>query len=90
MSIRLSIAAVDEILFRGEADSVTLPAVSGTMTVLPKHMPLISALGRGTVIVRVSGKTSAYNIPGGFADVGKSEVMVLVSPESPQKTERAE
>lgn len=36
-------------LFRGEAERVTLPGASGEFTVLRNHAPIISALVRGNV-----------------------------------------
>lgn len=52
--MELIIATVDEILFSGEAKSVTVPAQEGEMTILHKHMPLITTLKEGTVVVRAA------------------------------------
>lgn len=45
------IAKVTEILFDGEARAVTLPGADGQMTVLSRHMPLITTLKKGEIVV---------------------------------------
>jgi len=50
--MHLIIAKVNEVLYDGEAESLTVPAVAGEMTVLARHMPLITTLKQGIVTVR--------------------------------------
>ena len=51
--MKVVIAQVDKVFFDGEARSLTLPASAGEMTVLPSHMPLITTLKAGTIVVRL-------------------------------------
>ena len=48
----LEIISPSEILFKGEAQSVTLPGVLGSFTVLKNHASLISVLKKGEVFYR--------------------------------------
>ena len=52
--IHLVIAKVDEVLFDGEAYSLTVPGADGDMTVLGHHMPLITTLRPGVITVRTA------------------------------------
>jgi len=48
------IAKVDEVLFEGEALSLTVPGAAGEMTILSNHEPLITTLKPGVVVVRAT------------------------------------
>jgi len=51
------IAKVDEVYFDGEAESLTASGVEGEMTILGGHMPLVTTLKQGNLIVRVNGES---------------------------------
>jgi F-type H+-transporting ATPase subunit epsilon len=73
----LTIVNISEVLFRGEVSSVTLPGSEGELTVLPNHIPLVSPLKAGEIVVRgVDNKV--FPVEKGIVEVSKSEVIVLV------------
>jgi F-type H+-transporting ATPase subunit epsilon len=77
--MRLTISKIDQILFSGEAESVTVPATDGEMTILAHHMPLVTTLKPGVVTVKTKDvKPQIFQITSGFLEVGKSETVVLV------------
>ena len=77
--MKLTIAKIDQILFSGEAESVTVPGAAGEMTILTHHMPLITTLKAGTVLVKTKDeKPREFSITSGFLEVGKSETVILV------------
>lgn len=77
--MKLTITQIDKVLWRGDATSVTVPGASGTMTVLDHHMPLITTLEKGVVMVTAdNGEKTSFPITSGFLEVGKSETVVLV------------
>ncbi len=76
--INLTIANVEEVLFHGEASSVTLPGSEGEMTILPKHMPLVSALKEGVIVVKNNENVSNFKIEKGVIKVSLEEVLILV------------
>lgn len=66
-------------LFTGEADSVTLPGVKGSFTVLKNHAPLISVLVAGKVVYKTAdGRQEQLEIKGGLADVAENKISVCV------------
>ncbi|HEY9585336.1 MAG TPA: F0F1 ATP synthase subunit epsilon [Candidatus Paceibacterota bacterium] len=77
--MKLTISKIDEVLFSGEAESVTVPGAAGEMTVLSHHMPLITTLKAGKVIIKQKeGKHEEFSIGSGFLEVGKTETAILI------------
>ena len=78
--MHLVIAKVDEVLFEGEAYSLTVPGTDGEMTVLGHHMPLISTLKGGEARVHlVAGDTpKIFPISGGVLEVRSDGATVIL------------
>ncbi|MDE7346684.1 MAG: F0F1 ATP synthase subunit epsilon [Muribaculaceae bacterium] len=75
----LEIISPQEVVFKGEAVSVTLPGQIGRFTVLKNHAPLISVLVEGTVAYRTpEGEDKTYDIKGGLADVDHNVISVCI------------
>lgn len=75
----LEIISPNEILFKGEAQSVTLPGELGSFTVLRNHASLISVLKTGAVLYRTpQGEEVSVDIKGGLVDVDNNVVSVCV------------
>ena len=74
--MRLVIISPEKKLFEGEANSVTVPAVDGSLGILDNHAPLISALKKGTVEIKGSSNSN-FEINGGVVEVLKNKVVIL-------------
>ena len=75
----LTIISSHSVLFSGEAESVTLPGVQGSFTVLNNHAPLISVLVAGKVVCKMQdGETKEIEVKGGLADVADNKISVCV------------
>lgn len=72
--MELKIHSLEGTKFEGDVHQVSLPTTSGEITVLKDHIPLITTLKKGVI------KCGEVNIPveGGFAEVTKDKVVVLV------------
>jgi len=55
-SIHLEIVTPDRFFFRGEVESVTVPAVTGYLGILPGHAPLLSELRIGVSSYRAAAE----------------------------------
>lgn len=74
----LEIITPDNKLFEGEVKAVTLPGIDGSLGILDKHAPLISALGKGIIEITESGNTKkTFQVNGGVVEVLKNKVIVL-------------
>ncbi|MCI1675005.1 MAG: F0F1 ATP synthase subunit epsilon [Ancrocorticia sp.] len=77
--MKIDIVAPTELLWRGEADRVTIPAEGGEMGILEGHTPLIALLSQGRVAVRSHGRADRiFDVDGGFATVDQDHVYILV------------
>lgn len=74
----LEIISSHSVLFRGEVDSVTLPGVQGSFTVLKNHAPIISVLTAGKVVYKSESGDKEIEVKGGLADVENNRIAVCI------------
>lgn len=75
----LEIISAHAVLFKGEAEAVTLPGVMGSFTVLKNHAPIISVLEKGKIVYRnPAGAEESLEIQGGLVDVADNVVAVCI------------
>ncbi|HEY0975932.1 MAG TPA: ATP synthase F1 subunit epsilon [Flavobacteriales bacterium] len=76
--MRLEIITPDKELFKGEAQSVVVPGVDGSMGFLDNHAPLITVLKAGEVKVKLeNGSQELFPVNGGVVEVSNNHVIVL-------------
>lgn len=75
----LKIISAEEVIYQGEAASVTLPGTMGSFTVLRNHASLVSTLVKGEIsYVDSDGQRQTRAIGGGLADVDNNVVSVCL------------
>jgi F-type H+-transporting ATPase subunit epsilon len=60
-----------------EADFVRAPGLAGELGVLPRHIPLLTPLKTGEVMVRNEGHEEFLFVAGGFLEVLPDKVVIL-------------
>jgi F-type H+-transporting ATPase subunit epsilon len=75
--MRVEILTPDKSLFKGDATSVTVPGMDGSMGFLDNHAPLITVMKAGNVEVRTATGTETFAVKGGVVEVINNVVMVL-------------
>ena len=75
--MRVEIITPDKALFQGDAASVTVPGVDGSMGFLENHAPLITVLKAGEVRVKTATGDQVFPVKGGVVEVINNTVMVL-------------
>jgi F-type H+-transporting ATPase subunit epsilon len=75
--MKVDILTPDKALFKGEATSVTVPGVDGSMGFLENHAPLITVLKAGEVHVHTATGVQTFPVKGGVVEVMNNTVMVL-------------
>src|SRR5260221_533919 len=65
--------------FAQEVDAVSVPTHRGTIGVLAHHAPLFTALSEGEIKLTAGNKEYFIAIGGGFMEVAKQRVSILVS-----------
>lgn len=75
--MRVTVISPEAAVFDGDAESVVAPAFDGAIGILPNHAPLMTTLGRGTLVVRTAGAVRRFDVQGGFLQVVKNRVRIL-------------
>lgn len=81
--LKIKVVTPDKILLDEIIDSVSIPTTSGVITVLSKHVPLVSTIKAGEMVVRKAGAGIGYAVFNGLVNVrphrkGLTEVVVLL------------
>jgi F-type H+-transporting ATPase subunit epsilon len=77
--MKLTIAKVDEVLFKGEAASLSCTGGEGDITILPHHSALVTPLKRGELkVVDKEGKETIIPVFDGVLEVADNEVIVIL------------
>jgi F-type H+-transporting ATPase subunit epsilon len=81
--LKLKVITPDKIITDEVVDSVSLPTTSGVITVLNKHIPLVSTIKAGEMIIKKAGSGVGYAVYKGVVNVrphhkGITEVVVLL------------
>ena len=84
-NFHLTITTLERIVFDYDVASVTMPGDAGELTILPDHMPLITALKLGEITARRNGENFYMAISSGMTEVQPHRVLVLAD-----QAERAE
>lgn len=78
-SMRVTIVSADHPVWAGQARSVTVPAVAGSMGIMPDHEPVLTLLQKGKVFVStLEGDRRSFQIDGGFASFDSNLLTVAV------------
>ncbi len=75
--MHIQIVTPEKVLLDADADQITIPTTTGDITVLPHHVPLVSQLAPGELIIKKGGKEESIVVVGGFIQVTPSSVHVL-------------
>ena len=76
-TLKLEIVTPESKVFSDDVDMVTLPGVEGEMGILPMHVPLMTQLTAGEIIVRRGGQDFFLAVGEGFVEVTGERVSIL-------------
>jgi ATP synthase F1 epsilon subunit len=79
MSLQVCIMAPNRVFWQDEAKEIILPTNTGQMGVLTNHMPLITGLDIGVLLVRTDAEWTSMAIMGGFALIRDNKITILVN-----------
>ena len=78
-TIKLKIITPQKLVIDEEANSVTVPGADGDITVLPKHVHLLTLLKEGIIAMKHGDKEDFLAIGGGYLETNGKEANILVS-----------
>jgi F-type H+-transporting ATPase subunit epsilon len=76
-TLKLEIVTPDAIVFSDDVQMVTMPAVDGQIGVFPHHVPLLTQVVPGEMIVRKDGRESFLAIGEGLVLVTGDRVAIV-------------
>ena len=77
--LTVRVIAPDKTVWDSQAEEVILPSTTGQLGILTGHAPLLTALETGVLRVRADKNWVPIALMGGFAEVDKNEVTILVN-----------
>ena len=77
MLMHLDIITPDRAVYDGDCSSITLPTADGEITVLPRHVPLVTTIVPGTMTVRAPNREELYAVSRGVIEIDGKSVRVL-------------
>ncbi len=77
MTIPVVVVSPEKIVYEDAAEEVIAPTENGQIAILPHHVPLLTTLTEGEVVIKKGGKDTYIAITGGFLDVSKGKATIL-------------
>lgn len=77
MKIKFKIATPERVVYEAEVDQVTLPTKMGEITVLPDHLPIVSSLSAGEILIKKDGQETPLAVSGGFIEFNNNQMAIL-------------
>lgn len=75
--INFQIVTPERVVYSEDVDQVSIPTPLGEITVLPHHVPLVTAVSAGELRVKKGDQVVPMAISSGFAEVRPDKVIVL-------------
>jgi F-type H+-transporting ATPase subunit epsilon len=76
-TLKLEIVTPDAKAYSEDVEMVTLPGVEGEMGVYPRHVPLLTQIVPGEIIVRKDGRDYFLAVGEGFVEITGDRVAIL-------------
>ena len=76
-TLKLEIVTPDGTVYSEDVEMVTLPGVEGQMGIYPRHVPLMSQMVPGEIIVRKDGRDYFLAVGEGLIEVTSQHVALL-------------
>jgi F-type H+-transporting ATPase subunit epsilon len=76
-TLKLEIVTPDAVTYSEDVEMVTLPGAEGEMGIYPQHVPLMTQIVPGEIIVRKSGQDYFLAVGEGFVEITGGRVAVM-------------
>jgi F-type H+-transporting ATPase subunit epsilon len=76
--LKFKIVTPEKVIYENEIFQVSIPTMSGEITILPNHIPLVSVLKAGELKIKDRNGEHNLAVSGGFLEVrGNNEIVIL-------------
>src|SRR6516165_2777819 len=76
-TLKLEIVTPDAKAFSDDVEMVTVPAAEGEMGIYPQHVPVLTQIVPGEIIIRKDGRDSYLAVGDGFIEVTGERVAIM-------------
>src|SRR5258706_445996 len=76
-TLKLEIVTPEAKTYSEDVEMVTLPAIEGEMGIFPQHVPLMTQIVAGEIIVRKDGRDTFLAVGEGFVEVTGDRVAIM-------------
>ena len=76
-TLKLEIVTPEAKTYSDDVDMVTLPGVEGEMGIYPMHVPLMTQIVAGEVVIRKGGQDQFFAVGDGFVEITACNVAIL-------------
>jgi F-type H+-transporting ATPase subunit epsilon len=76
-TLKLEIVTPEAKTYSEDVDMVTLPGVEGEMGIFPQHVPLMTQIKPGEIVVRKGGQDFFLAVGEGFVEITGDHVSIL-------------
>lgn len=76
-TLKLDIVTPDAKAYSDDVEMVTLPAAEGEMGIYPHHVPVLTQIVPGEVIIRKNGRDSFLAVGEGFVEITGERVAIM-------------
>lgn len=77
--MHLKVITPKKLAFEKDIESITIPSAAGEITVLPKHVELLTLLKEGVITIRSAKEEEYLSIGGGYMETDGNTIQILVS-----------
>jgi F-type H+-transporting ATPase subunit epsilon len=76
-TLKLEIVTPEAKTYSDDVEMVTLPGVEGEMGIYPQHVPLLTQIAAGEIVVRKDGREHYLAVGDGFVEITGDHVSVM-------------
>jgi len=76
--MKLTIIKINEMVYSGDFDRVSIPTTDGNIEILPGHAAYMAGLKNGQLKYVVEGEEKILDIEKGFVEINKLEVLIIL------------
>ena len=77
--IKFKIVTPEKVIYENEIEQISIPTMTGEITILPHHIPLVSVIKAGELKIKDKDGDHNMAISGGFLEVRKNNEIIILA-----------
>lgn len=76
--LQVKLITPEKIVFDGEVEYVTVPTTTGVITIMPHHVPLVSIISAGELIIKTKNEQIPFAVFSGVVDIRPGSIVNII------------